>query len=246
MDIYGAGSGMEKVKSMLKGLGFVNEEFPGESHLVGITSGQPYNYLGPGSRLDIREKAQPKYALPINELDSAAMKHDYAYKTINEMKLPKEEFKKEINDADQQFLNDIKHIHGVDKQIAEKAMKLKGLAERKGLISFAEFSGTGMYFKPNHMFKKEERMGKPQNGGFLPMLSSLAVPFISSLAPYMLDKVIKAFKKEDKKAAQVGNGYEIPKSIKGMSDEAKKIYIANMLDNMPIEKQLDILIIGYE
>ena len=55
-------------------------KYPGEHHLPG------YQYLGPGTRLDIRldENLKPKPGEePINRIDQAALKHDIAYMNPN-------------------------------------------------------------------------------------------------------------------------------------------------------------------
>ena len=61
---------------------FTYSKYPGEHHFP------YYNYLGPGTRLDLKldENMKPRAGeLPINELDAkAALPHDIAYQKIQD------------------------------------------------------------------------------------------------------------------------------------------------------------------
>lgn len=110
-------------------------EFPGEKHA------KSFRYLGPGSQLEMREKAGAPYNVPINALDAAAKKHDYAYKDAKTLQ--------DVHTADETFLEDLKAIpdFSMTKYLAAKAIMLKRFAEKNGLLDPAEFSmsGTGKH-----------------------------------------------------------------------------------------------------
>ena len=79
--------------------GFVWSRYPGEKHLPS------YNYLGPGTRLDIRlnENNIPKSGEePINAIDHLAYIHDLAYQNSNNIK--------DRHRADQEMINGLKQL----------------------------------------------------------------------------------------------------------------------------------------
>jgi hypothetical protein len=79
---------------------FIWAKYPGEHHAPG------YNYLGPGTRLDIRldDNMQPKPGEePINQLDNVALHHDIRYSHANG-NLDKE------HEADLIMLEELKHV----------------------------------------------------------------------------------------------------------------------------------------
>ena len=65
---------------------FTAEKYPNERHAYSLDVNhfmQPYSFVGPQTRLDIRLNADetPKpNSIPLNDLDSSALKHDLAYK----------------------------------------------------------------------------------------------------------------------------------------------------------------------
>ena len=79
--------------------GFVWSRYPGEKHLPS------YNYLGPGTRLDIRlnENNIPKSGEePINAIDHLAYIHDLAYQKSNNIS--------DRHEADVQMINGLKQL----------------------------------------------------------------------------------------------------------------------------------------
>ena len=75
------GGDIQKFSEKLPGFSWA--KYPGEKHMIG------YNYLGPGTRLDIRlnENNIPKSGEePINAIDHLAYIHDLAYQNSNNIK----------------------------------------------------------------------------------------------------------------------------------------------------------------
>ena len=78
---------------------FFGSKYPNEKHLPG------FNYLGPGTRLDIRlnENNIPKSGEePINEIDRLAYIHDLAYQNSDDIN--------ERHRADQEMINGLKQL----------------------------------------------------------------------------------------------------------------------------------------
>ena len=92
------GGDIQKFSSKLPG--FFWSKYPNEKHLFG------FNYLGPGTRLDIRlnENNIPKSGEePINEIDRLAYIHDLAYQNSDDIN--------ERHRADQEMINGLKIIY---------------------------------------------------------------------------------------------------------------------------------------
>ena len=91
------GGDIQKFSSKLPG--FFWSKYPNEKHLPG------FNYLGPGTRLDIRldENNIPKLGEePINEIDRLAYIHDLAYQNSDDID--------ERHRADQEMINGLKQL----------------------------------------------------------------------------------------------------------------------------------------
>ena len=91
------GGDIQKFSSRLPG--FIWSKYSGEKHLPS------YNYLGPGTRLDIRlnENNIPKSGEePINEIDRLAYIHDLAYQNSDDLN--------ERHRADQEMINGLKQL----------------------------------------------------------------------------------------------------------------------------------------
>ena len=64
---------------------FTYQRYPGERHAISLapsTFGKPMNFMGPGTRLDLRLNADgtPKSdSQPVNRADFASYRHDLAY-----------------------------------------------------------------------------------------------------------------------------------------------------------------------
>ena len=89
-------------KSSEKLPGFIWAKYPNEKHLPG------YNYLGPGTRLDIRLDANdiPKPdERPINEVDKLAYIHDLAYQNSNDIQ--------DRHQADLDMIEGLKKLHNL-------------------------------------------------------------------------------------------------------------------------------------
>ena len=84
---------------------FMDSKYQGEYHVHG------FNFLGPGSRLDIRldDNYKPRVnEQPINQLDSVALSHDIAYDKIKKEYLKdgnKQKAIKAVHNADEVFIN---------------------------------------------------------------------------------------------------------------------------------------------
>ena len=91
------GADIQKFSEKLPG--FIWSKYPKEKHLPS------YNYLGPGTRLDIRldENNQPKSGEePINAIDQLAYYHDLAYQNSNDLS--------DRHNADIQMINGLKQL----------------------------------------------------------------------------------------------------------------------------------------
>ena len=114
------------------GSGWPFQKYEGEHHFPG------FSYLGPGSRLDIRldENLKPKKGEePINNLDETALKHDIAYKQIqDEYKRDKNKQKalNKIHRADEEFIEEPKNssVQPLG-NISANIIKAKELGEKK-------------------------------------------------------------------------------------------------------------------
>ena len=97
------GGDIQKFSSKLPG--FFWSKYPNEKHLPG------FNYLGPGTRLDIRlnENNIPKSGEePINEIDRLAYIHDLAYQNSDDM--GEAAALNERHRADQEMINGLKQL----------------------------------------------------------------------------------------------------------------------------------------
>ena len=77
----------------------VNVIMPGEKHLPGM------RYCGPGTRLDLKlnEDGTPKPGFePIDRVDEAAMKHDFAYSKHGDLR--------HRHEADKEMIHDLMRI----------------------------------------------------------------------------------------------------------------------------------------
>lgn len=103
------------------------------------------NFLGPGTRLDLRRQ-NPKDFEPKNDLDNEAKIHDLNYEKaarIYDNNKDKNQFKKNVWDADDQFIKNArksKDDPGIGK-IAANLMSLKKTMEKSGILDTKTFSG---------------------------------------------------------------------------------------------------------
>ena len=189
---------------------FYDEKYQGERHAPG------YNYLGPGTRLDIRldEHLRPKKGEEAKDpLDATALKHDIAYKMIqDEYKKTgnKQKALQAVHKADDLFIKEAKNspVQPLG-NISATIIKAKELGEKTGIINTNTFSGLGVKFKTKSgkevSFTKKPKQHDPtsrlkalaggaiaknektkkQHGGIAP----LAIGVISALAGTALGKI---------------------------------------------------------
>lgn len=236
-----SGKGVSDVlSSILSRTGLMEDppEYEGEKHVKG------YNFLGPGTALEKRKRDEnlpSKPNTPINKLDAAAKRHDYLYKSTNEKLrdniINKKEAVKEIHNADEQFIEELKKIPDLTltKTLASKAILLKKFGEQIGALPTEEFSlsGAGL-IPPDNELRKRKRLG--QRGGFLPALAGFITPIVASLAIDGVKALITHFTKKDKEKAMKGAGIKYDEN---MTLDEKKKYIAHVLDNMGTEQQIN-------
>ena len=244
--------GVEVLSNLIKNIGLTHEQFPGEQHLK--MGNDEYNYLGPKTRLDIRldPKTDPKYRVPINQLDQSAKTHDIQYSKINkdlkENKITDKEAIKRIHMSDDEFIKDLEKQHGnpIAKTMARKAIQVKKKLETLNVLDPTKFSlsknepsfilGSGL-LPPNYYLEREVE-GRVHGG-----LAPLAIALISSAAPWVLEKMYDFVSKKIK-----GSGIE--RQIQGSGlvlkddedDDAKKRkIIARWMDTQTIPEQVNIL-----
>lgn len=111
------------------------QQFEGERHAPG------YNYMGPGTRLDLRLEPSglPKRGFePINELDSHALVHDKAYQDVWEQyltnKSTKEQATGQVHQADEAFIQGAQKIDTPWAKFAARAIKAKRFGESIGVF----------------------------------------------------------------------------------------------------------------
>lgn len=226
--------------------------FPNELHLRGM------NYTGPGTQLEMREKAGPPYNQPsklrgpiMEKVDAAAKEHDYDYKNAGEMlksgDIGKDQFVSLIHAADDVFINTLKNIPGMDltKATAMKAIQLKKFLEQSNIMDTATFSGAGINalatLKPARMLWKE-RDKRYIQGGFLPiaapLIYALATGAVSGLAEEGVKALIRHFSKSDHDGASYGSGL-VYKPDMSTDDQMK--YLVHAIDNTSPARQVDLL-----
>jgi hypothetical protein len=186
----------------------------------------------PGTNVERRKRDEmlpTKPNTPINALDSAAKKHDYAYKRITETPGTTHEQKvKEVHQADDEFIKELNDIPGfsLTKTIASKAIALKKFAEKRGLIPYSQFSLTGIGLYPARRLNYIADGLVKQDGGFPPALLAFLAPIVADLTVTGIKALVNHFK---------GSG--IPRT-KGMTDMH---YIAKGLDLTPPNDQIEMI-----
>lgn len=223
-------------KHYQKGRGSMEERqltrpgFPGEKHAIAVPSLARYNYLGPGTRVDLRtERNDP----PINDLDRAAKKHDTLYfsnsKAYKSGQITKPDFLGNVKRADAIFKEEARNSKDAPilGKISANLIGAKEIAEDL-LLPTSIFSGAGMK-KLNNQPKSNpietlqqlvnnnkniNSNGQPeihmfaekQEGGFLPVLAGVALSSIlSALTSTAVDKLVDYFSKKP----QTGKGVNL-------------------------------------
>ena len=236
-----SGSGVgDTLAKLLSNTGLMENppEYPGERHA------KNYHFLGPQTALEQRARdanLPSKPNTPINALDAAAKRHDYAYKAtgdkLKSAAISQPEALREIHNADDAFIEELKQIPGISltKALASKAILLKKYGEKLGVLNPEEFSlsGTGL-LPPDNTLRKQKRL--KQTGGFLPALVPFLAPILSSLAVAGVEKLISHFAEKNKKQAQEGSGISLSRSS---TLDDKKRYTAHALDNMLPNQQIE-------
>lgn len=245
-------------KHYQKGYGTIEERqltrpgFPGENHAFAIPSMARYNYLGPGTRVDLRnERNDP----PINDLDKAAKKHDTLYfsnsKAYKSGQITKPDFLGNVKRADAIFKEEARNSKDAPilGKISANLIGTKEIAEDLFLPT-SIFSGAGLkkLNKPittnpienlqqlvknnkniNSNGQHEIRMvNEVQDGGFLPVLAGVALSSIlSALTSTAVDKLVDYF----------SNKYQKGKGKEPINKKDKIDYLLS-LPNAEVTKQL--------
>ena len=128
---------------------FTAEKYPGERHARSLDPKhflQGYNYVGPGTQVDLRDRVGDNK--PLNALDRAAEKHDRAY--IREKKgydrdKNKAKHIRNVWTADDEFVDE---AEGQDDDpvmgfATAKMIRGKEMAEKAGLLPTTTFEGFG-------------------------------------------------------------------------------------------------------
>ena len=119
--------------------------------------GKNYSYLGPGTQILTREQLHDN--VPLNKLDEAAKKHDYAYQHEKEEYLKDHDKNKHINkiwNYDEEFINEAQNQNDdpIMGKISAKLIQAKRYAEQNGYPT-EKFSGFGKkkHIDPMHRLK---------------------------------------------------------------------------------------------
>jgi hypothetical protein len=241
------------------GIPIPKQKYKGEKHAVGLKKpykGVTYNFAGPGTKLSKRLSPNDEPladSVPLNGIDSAAMKHDISYRDIGKAykgkQLTKQDAMKKIFAADKKFKSDVQKSKDQDpivSRLAQIAISAKELGERSTLLPSELFSlaGEGLdeddegmnpdadneaqrlmeHFKRKPGEKLRAMVGKGQKGGIAP--AAILIPVIASLAGSLLGKVF------DKIVGQGGSGR------KELSDEEKRVSILNKLGKLKEDTQI--------
>ena len=199
--------------------------FDGELHMTfldGENRGEKAQFLGPRTQVD---KRLARGDLGLNDVDRGARTHDITYNNLGKQyksnSITKEQFKTGINTADKAFITEMKGTKDapLTATLSAKAIQLKSLAEKYGVLNSAVFSGAGLY-PVGYLLKKE---ATKQKGGLI----GIAMTLLRVLGPTALAAVVELGTKLFKGS---GNGY------KNSLHEA-----TTLLDGMPHPKQVAIL-----
>ena len=199
-------------------------------------TGRPYQFAGPHTSLDLRlgrndrPKHWPKH---INHIDEAAMRHDIAYRDIeNDYKSnptpenKKRQIDKVWNDADEAFITTVKRYKDEDPKVAlacENLIKLKRKGEQLGVLPTKTFSGFGLKLinklkeldEEDPAYKLKVRGLIEQHGGAIP---ALLIPVLASVVGSIASSI---FNKITDKIS--GKGLN-----KIKTDEQKKIFLMKL------------------
>lgn len=116
-----------------------------------------YKYLGPGTDLSRKRK-------PINALDRAARRHDYAYNRLS--KRPGVNVYTQYSRADDRFLRDIRGYSGSAARVSRGIFRLKKLLAPK-TPGYHRSHASGRPKRPgrNRSARFRKRQGKPKPFG---------------------------------------------------------------------------------
>jgi len=207
---------------------FTYERFPGERHGISLapaTFGQPFSFMGPGTRLDMRLDANyvPKPdSQPINRADMVSYQHDVAYDRAkkNYLKNPTPENRKaqlnKVWEADDRFINEMNNDNEEPMApIAGKLISTKKSLEQMGVLPTTTFEGFGNESKDpterlkilaKEINKKEKRKRKNKKvvkGGFVP--AAIGIPILATLGSKIISDLYDYVKKKIK-----GEGINVP------------------------------------
>ena len=209
---------------------FTYQRYPGERHAISLapsTFGKPMNFMGPGTRLDLRLNPDntPKVnSLPLSKSDYASFRHDLAYdraKKEYEKNPTSENRRQQLNkiwQADDKFVDEMKYDYEEPMApIAGKLIQTKEFMEKTGVLPTKTFSGFGEEsadptFKLKQLVKEkymadekvDRRKKKIQKGGVLPLLP-IGVAVASAIAGKLASDLYDFVKKKI-----TGKGYAVP------------------------------------
>jgi hypothetical protein len=202
--------------------------FQGERHAIAIPSLVKYNFLGPGTRIDLRSERGDR---GINDLDEAGRKHDLAYFNnailFKKNKITKHDFLGNIKKSDSEFKEEARRSRDAPLmgKIASNLIGTKEIAESLFLPT-SVFSGAGLKkivkkeqsplenlqklvnnSKKNNNGQREIKMidiiknnNESQQGGIIPLVGIAVGAIISALSSKAIDMLVDHFK------GQNGNG----------------------------------------
>ena len=228
---------------------FTYERFNGERHGISLapaTFGQPFSFMGPGTRLDMRLDANyvPKPdSQPINRADMVSYQHDVAYDRAkkNYLKNPTPENRKaqlnKVWEADDKFINEMNNdTEEPMAPIAGKLISTKKSLEQMGVLPSTVFEGFGNESKDpterlkilaKQINKKEKRKRKNKKvikGGFAPALIPIGVAVASTLSSKIVSDLYDYLKKKIK-----GEGINVPNH---KSKNEKKLFLIEIIKSI--------------
>ena len=214
-------------------------KYPGENHAYSMDPkhiGQNYNWVGPGTDISTREKLHDD--IPLNKLDAAAKKHDYAYLHEKEEYIKDHDKKKHINNvwkADQEFIDESNNQNDdpVMGKISSNLIRAKRLGEQTGILSTEKFSGFGKkhtdptyrlkLLARKHKYIDDNKKHKKIEGGLIPLLP-IGISLLSALGGKLVSELYDKVKEKIQ-----GKGYRTNMNHKTI--EHKRKFLNQVITN---------------
>ena len=219
---------------------FTAHKYPGENHAYSMDPkhiGQNYNWVGPGTDISTREKLHDD--IPLNKLDAAAKKHDYAYLHEKEEYIKDHDKKKHINNvwkADQEFINEANNQNDdpVMGKISANLIRAKRLGEQTGILSTEKFSGFGkkhsdptyrlkMIAKKHYKHADNNKKHEKVIGGAIPLIP-IGISLLSALGGKLISELYDKVKEKIQ-----GKGYRTNMNHKTI--EHKRKFLNQVISN---------------